>query len=267
MKGLGRTARSLAFDAVEALRHGLGLGGPRTGGYFETELLRRILLKSRRRNLVYVKVGRSASTSMGHLLYNLEVDDGSGTVLRPDGATMWAAVGTDATTTRAELDDRLFGEGVTRFTVVRHPFDRLVSFYGKATLRKRDERELSTIRRHADPMRVNVLARAGDFGAFADLVAATPDAHLDEHVRPQAALVRFGATRYHTVARFETMKADMVPLVEAVGASPKLLDLLDEPINAVRRGVDWRDLPTPTLDRLRVRYARDAEVFGYDLSR
>jgi dermatan 4-sulfotransferase 1 len=145
------------------------------------------------------------------------------------------------------------------FSFVRHPFDRLVSCYQNKVM----ENDFL----HGPMQKMGIELRM-PFEDFVRVVAATPDAETDLHLRSQTAILCDG-TRVvpQFVGRYETLEQDWTRLQGELDR--RGLPLLGRlPKRNVRR-TDKSDVPRllsdPALERtLRRRYAKDFEVFYPD---
>jgi dermatan 4-sulfotransferase 1 len=208
-----------------------------------------------RLKLVYGRVPKVANTAIRSVLAG-HVDLVEGTELPSNRDRFWQGEGA--------LDGKLVSAAAVReryadhlvFTVVRDPFDRLVSCWSDMIA--------------APKIFLPNLARLGfapgmDFATFVDRVVRIPDRAADLHFRSQASLVTARGTLVPTiVGRFESLPADWAR-VRAEVARRSGTDLGDLPEKNVRRRdrSDVRRLfDDPRLvARVRARYADDFRLF------
>jgi len=130
-------------------------------------------------------------------------------------------------------------DAMTSFAVVRSPFDRFLSF-ARFAWRKGDAME-------HDPLGTMKRALADDRGHIL--------------LRPQHEFVcdDDGKIRTSRLLRHENLAADMARLSAALGASLAPLELVNVSPDGPGAALD-----AELADMIRVRYARDFALFGYD---
>lgn len=150
--------------------------------------------------------------------------------------------------------NRFFFESFFKFTVVRNPWDRLVSVYSylsQGGAPNTDARLAADIR-----------ARAPTFAAFVNDYLDPSRLSVHSLFRPQVYYVcnEFLEPMVDMVCRFERFETDVEPALARVGVPRGRL----QPLNRSRRG-DYRDYyPSAELvERVRTLYRQDCEVFGY----
>ncbi|TNE60804.1 MAG: sulfotransferase family protein [Alphaproteobacteria bacterium] len=167
------------------------------------------------------------------------------------------------------LKNILWGKGFFRFTMVRNPYERLVSAYKDKIINSAPEKVQI----------LNVLGRMGlierdegdlerdvSFEQFISAVTHMNHAQLNNHWKPQALLTCARWLKHDFVGRLDNFAADIETLQELSGIPVK-----DELITHVPHRTDaqstWRDLYTETLaDRVATQFAEDFKCFGYDMA-
>ena len=131
-----------------------------------------------------------------------------------------------------------------KFTFVRNPFSRLVSFY------------LNKIIKENQYYRIGKTER--EFSKVAKIICKKPDVISDEHFVSQYCLVyEEGQCLVDFVGKFENLEVEFKPIQEKYDLSP---------LEHIRKmpTYDYRDYYTPELvEKVAKRYEKDIEVFGY----
>ncbi|WP_158547710.1 sulfotransferase family protein [Rhodosalinus sediminis] len=157
----------------------------------------------------------------------------------------------------------------TRFTVVRNPYDRVLSaFLNKVALGE----EGSDSRKR----RFRVVPGWGEAtpDGFARFVAFLDERglHHDRHWWPQRELLVMPPERFHLIGRLETLPEDMARLLTMIGRDPERARSLGQPhpLEAsqplkitgatAKRAAFYTPQLAQTVGRL---YAADFETFGY----
>ena len=156
----------------------------------------------------------------------------------------------------------LSGEGF-RFTIVRNPWDRLLSAWAqKIGVQSRDDKWVTILGQTAEPE--DVAAALIDFPFFVRLLEATPLLVEDHHFEPQAQIL--GSIELDFVGRFERYVESVGHALEAVG-----LGHLTTSLGHRNRTSDgshystWYDEESRGIvARL---YAADIERWGYEFER
>ena len=140
------------------------------------------------------------------------------------------------------------------FTFVRHPLARLQSCYTNRLLD-------STEKRDRDRFAIYGINREMNFEQFVEVIAEVPDKYLDRHVRSQHVLVRDGD---HTVCdfigKFENLAEDWQQLQDRFSFPP-----LPHKNKSTKRSSAEFTLSARALELVAKRYAKDFELFGYEL--
>jgi hypothetical protein len=152
-----------------------------------------------------------------------------------------------------------------RFCFVRNPWDRLVSCY----IEKIKTDPGYTNRFFRDGVFVGFVPyrvfRAGmSFESFVEAVTAIPDRDADRHFRSQSTFVTDGRGELlvNFVGKLERSEADFAHVLRRLGREPGAVPHL----NRSEHG-DYTRFYTPhTIERVRQRYARDVDLFGYDFA-
>ena len=139
-----------------------------------------------------------------------------------------------------EIWDRLF-----RFTVVRNPFDRIVSLYTHLTGR----REGRLIGRRYGSDLENMT-----FGEFVSVIRRFPLLHQKQQITDET-----GKLLVDHVAHFESLKEDFLQILRTVNVEATL-----DHLNGSRHR-NYREYYTPSLiQNVSEYFAEDLEFFGYD---
>lgn len=109
-----------------------------------------------------------------------------------------------------------------KFVVVRNPYARLAGAYDHL-IRQHRPYFVKLIRHAAAEQKVTLGEMIG-FEEFVRIVAQQPVAEMDAHWRPQYHEGRFDHIRFDVVARAERMPADLIYVLERIGAPPALID-------------------------------------------
>ena len=147
-----------------------------------------------------------------------------------------------------------------KFSVVRNPFDRLVSCY--VNKYHTDKALLGTDMTHLyfDYYLMGYLRKDKGFAHFARRVCRIPDVFADKHLICQARQIYGKGTRtaLDFVGRFERLSEDYGAIQQKYGLAPLPV------YNKTGKGnwMDYYDLQTAA--RVYKRYRRDIEMFGYE---
>jgi len=155
-------------------------------------------------------------------------------------------------------------EDCLRFTVVRHPFDRFMSYYHNLM---KDIAEAEVSQENLDEINV----RLGGFGfrvgmtfdEYCEAVFSRPHRIQNPHVRRQVDIILGGGTlAVDFIGRLENFNADMARLAGMCGQEPPPLRNLNKSSNT-----GWRnsDLITPEIRaKLGEFYDQDLAFLGYE---
>jgi chondroitin 4-sulfotransferase 11 len=140
-----------------------------------------------------------------------------------------------------------------RFTVVRNPWDRLVSCYYNKVVQVREERHPWILGRFGDAFHPDM-----NFAAFAMAVMKIPDDASDEHFASQWHLLNYrGKPPLDFIGRFENLSSDWERLQVKTGAG--LLGHANR-----TRHPSYRTLYKPEMAvDIGQRYCEDVRHFGY----
>ncbi|MEJ1161970.1 sulfotransferase family 2 domain-containing protein [Prosthecomicrobium sp. N25] len=208
-----------------------------------------------RLRLVYARVPKVANTAVRSLLAD-HVDRTAGPAPPPNKDSFWRGDGAvdGRIVSGAEVLGR-YGDHLC-FTIVRDPFDRLVSCWSDMIARP------AAILPNLDRLGFR---RGMEFGDFVERVARIPDRAADLHFRSQASIVSArGRVVPSLVGRMETIGTDW-ERVRAAVLERTGTDLGSLPQKNVRRR-DRSDVQRlfadgRLVDRVRVRYADDFRLF------
>lgn len=207
---------------------------------------------------VYGRIPKAANSAIRGVLAR-HVDRNKDAVLPPNTDRFWSGTGAhDTALVDAAEVERRFGDHFV-FSVVRNPFDRLVSCWS----------DMIDMPRETLP----ALARLGfevgmGFPDFVDKAASIPDAEADLHFRSQASmLTRDGRVVPSFVGRYEALDRDWAEIRTRIRERSGI-DVGDLPQRNVRRR-DRSDVPLLFADRRLVaivleRYADDFRLFYPD---
>ena len=155
-------------------------------------------------------------------------------------------------------------EAYRKIAFVRHPFHRFVSLYNYARMDVSDfhnntHPERARHGRHLDHERV----KAGDINACVRRLIAGQLVHVPSHVMwwPQTTWVTIdGRVRLDFMGKQENMAADLAGLGAFLGRDELVVGRENRSIAHAR----VEDLSEASLDLLRLYYASDFELLGYD---
>lgn len=206
---------------------------------------------SRRYRIAYLQVPKAASTSIGAAMLMLDHPE----IPREQ------AMDEEAGNVRHLLDKVLATQddlkGSFRFTFVRNPYSRFVSFHRNKVAEATPE----TLK----PRFVRMGVKAGmSMEAVLDLAESIPKDRLDPHIIPQSYFV-FGpkGQRVDFVGRFEKLAEGMETVRER---SRVALDVGQLNATGSETGRDPREsLPEGLRARLAQFYREDFERFGYEV--
>ncbi len=259
MLGTGRYLKSHIFDLRQKVRP----NKYNLGGYFEYRIFERTLCYSATHRLMYFKVGRAASTSIVAMMTRMETGDTSDKLTDISALTdpAWALF--PRRNLCEEVDFRLFSPNIRRFTVVRNPLDRLCSFYNLLNHTAEVRATTPRLRRASDPMRHNIRIHDESLEDYLERIIELPDCEMDEHIRPQASLVRLGQVKYDHVCRFENLAADLADMFKALALPDGYLEQFQQPINSSNHVTASAMIPRSLRHEVEKRFHRDYEAFGY----
>ena len=171
-------------------------------------------------------------------------------------------------------------ENYTKFVVVRHPFDRIVSSFYNIVNREKyplgPEQILSdTLKKRFHIRHINQLT----FAQFIDFL--TDDTHktnaqvfFDRHLNTFAHACHFCDVTYDYVIRYEDMSRDSSPVLEELGFDADLLIKMAVSNKGNRNQrkfktrvmylKEFAGIDAETLSRLMKRYSVDMQLLGYD---
>ena len=156
--------------------------------------------------------------------------------------------------------------GCLRFTFVRHPFDRLVSFYLQAIRRADQDRhpiDPTRLRRLSGELEKSGLSLGMSFEEFLNVVVQTPESEQNPHVKSQVGyLFTWRGLAVDFLGRVENFQKDISFITGYAGCLGGLPPVLNKSTNP-----GWRnfDALTPAARRtLAVHYDEDLRFLGYD---
>jgi hypothetical protein len=161
--------------------------------------------------------------------------------------------GTHALPFTLQYDREVDPRRLHRFTVVRNPFDRLVSHWANITC------DRARCGPQAFERGLESVMPETPFHEFLELALRRPDGDCNWHITSQS----YVATDFKyidRIIRYETLLADWKCFVRAY----PLVPMLTRKINFSQRG-PWRGYFTPRmLDNVLARYEKDFELLGYE---
>lgn len=145
------------------------------------------------------------------------------------------------------------------FTMVRNPWDRLVSAWADKlhTARSTREKRIKSL----GATGVHAALAASDFSAFVEMLPGSQLFNTDVHFKPQARIVEAAEINY--TARFENYEQEVRRILDWVGISDNTVTIpRRNATTAVARNLDdWYDAKTRQI--VEVLYAEDIERWGY----
>ena len=153
--------------------------------------------------------------------------------------------------------------GYRKFTVVRNPWDRLVScFKDKVQERHNGRAEvLEGFERYNKILRTSLFYPEMTFAEFVDVIAKIPDAIADEHFRSQYRMFcgPGGARLVDRVIKFEDLQDEFRHLLAELGARNYEVQHMNRSSTA-----EYKQLYTDTLAEIvERRYRKDIELLNY----
>lgn len=143
----------------------------------------------------------------------------------------------------------------TRITVVRNPYDRVLSAYKEKILRRR--RQLS---RFASALGASD-GQIPSFEAFCRFIDSG-GLHRDAHWAPQSDLMLLPLEDYDVIGRVESLSVDIGRIFAALGKpTPSVIPKVNR-TERTRTGLSH--YTAESMDIVRRLYKRDFELFGYD---
>lgn len=144
------------------------------------------------------------------------------------------------------------------FSVVRNPFDRLVScYYDKVQMLGTGK---NNVLYH---YLFGYLRGVSDFASFIRKVSALPDFIMNRHFAPQYYMLyyRSGKCKADFIGKYENLEEDLRPIMEKYNFAP--LPHYNSSNKGKKR--DWRDSYTlETAEIVHRKFKKDFEAFGYE---
>jgi hypothetical protein len=208
-----------------------------------------------RARCIYFNIPKAGCSSVLWSLTRYERDDPAllpehvGTIHARDGSPILR--GADI----ADLDALLHRDDLLRFTLVRNPFDRILSCYLNKVIRDTPQRRivLAALGREAE-----AAVTLADFLRF---VAAQPPAQRDPHWATQDDLLFNGALPIDMIGRFERFTEDFAAIGRRIAPD------FDRYVHVeTRHGTGAKDyalIGAAEADAIRAIYAADFARFGY----
>ncbi len=214
---------------------------------------------SRKLGLAYLQIPKAACSSVLAMLLKAETPDRYEEIAVELGDSVGALHHTEGLLERTAQAGEML-----RFTFVRHPFDRILSFY-RNQVTPGDIPEVRRQRLH-DELALSGLVMGMSFADYVRRIVLDPVAAANLHIRPQTEFLspRCGWT-VDFIGRVEEIDRSQKLLSQAIGRPDIVLPRLN-----VTGGNGWRESPelTPELISLLARrYALDLQVLGYSATR
>lgn len=209
---------------------------------------------SRERSFIYFRIPRAANSTITMILYSLDTgvtDSKSVNIAKNDHFNRMSELNED------ELKKETF-KNFFKFTVVRHPTERFLSFYLGKVERLEDRAVRSKLERimgkpHGAPITIEETL---------DCLASGRNLLKNGHWAPQTALITIPPDELDFIGRFENLQADMATICRRIfQAEPPKLSWRSHATNA--RAVVGQRISRRIEDRLIELYQADYEAFGY----
>jgi hypothetical protein len=160
----------------------------------------------------------------------------------------------------------IFGRTDTfKFVIVRNPFTRLASAYRDKLVTKPLPVWTDQIRRSAQIYDIPLSPQV-TFAEFVAVVSRQTVKEMDIHWRLQYYQGRFDAIKFDFIGRFENMPADLVYMLERIGAPRSMIERASERHNESGGATDvelWRSVPADLRQRFVEAFAIDFDTLGY----
>jgi len=157
--------------------------------------------------------------------------------------------------------------GYRTFTVVRNPWDRLVSCFKDKILSEYDVRFGTRpgihdgLDRYNHVLRRRIFYEEMPFSDFVRAIGKIPDSLSDEHFRSQYRMFATprGSLLVERIIKFENLHAELTSLLHELGADAFNVDHLNKSLK-----LDYRDFYTPELAEAVGRiYEKDVKLLDY----
>ena len=214
-------------------------------------------LISLQRKYVFFPISKSANSSIKALLFRSEL---AGTHLQAPQRVHEAV--SSPLVLPYQLGEECLAEvlengGFKKFTVVRNPYDRVLSCY-LDRLQKEHTRPYKKIAKVLGTSSISL-------GDFLEVVAEQRYEEMDIHYRPQSVEVAAGHVRFDVVGKFEHLEHDVKRIVELAYpelAGQKLGFRAPDKTGAASRRREYYG--RREADLVRRIYKEDFEMFGYE---
>ena len=251
---------------------------------------------------VYCPIGKVASTSLIRVFVQLSKLEIEETVLNLPRGYIHAYAKHNLTIAahhnQAEAMQILNDNSYFKFVIVRNPLTRLISAYLDKFVVKPHIRKSFFLPKHLKEVVKDVYTRKGlipdykksiSFRQFVEHIESTEDKYLDGHWKPQ--YLSLGDIKFDFIGRFETLTEDFEHIKEKLNITnislPHTNKSKDSDRASLSRGlgkngnysdcypaelISFEKLPDYSgfydpglISRIKERYIKDIETFGYDL--
>jgi hypothetical protein len=160
--------------------------------------------------------------------------------------------------------DAMHGNRYFRFTIVRNPYERLLSCYLSKVAKNMPQRaQILALRKGIPVAAAMQLDDLVSFGDFLETIAQQSVRAMDGHWRPQADQLLLGVVNYDFIGRYERL-ADCLGYLKAQ-FFPSSTVLIPGATNSTgSSSLLGQYYDRQCVDRVQSLYADDFEIFGYD---
>lgn len=201
-------------------------------------------------NCVYIGVPKVASSSIKYTLWLMETDGSQAQMKKVKRSS-------NPFNHHKKLDYYLYSDDLYRFTVVRNPYERVLSCYFDKILSELRTQFLGL------GLKNYLRDRPLEFLEFLSLIHKQSPEKMDIHWRPQADIVQQNKINYDLIGRFETIGADMVTVLTQINADEKFIAPWRQPANTRTGKKLAKYIGREERDLIREIYAKDFSQFGY----
>ncbi len=218
--------------------------------------------------LLYTEVPKVACTTLKFLMQSIELE-AQGKAPRAFNRKIIHNRGDSPLPAIKQMEQRQFDEVIVgknyfRFSIVRNPFERILSCYLSKIARPMPQRaRIHSIRRGIPLEAASRLNEEVSFREFLETIATQSIRDMDIHWRPQADQMLLGVVKYDFIGRYERL-ADCLGYLKA-RFFPKSVVMIPGASNATNAASLLRQHYDDSCTELvRKIYADDFAVLGYD---
>lgn len=166
--------------------------------------------------------------------------------------------------TQPQFDEVIEGKSYFRFSVVRNPFERILSCYLSKIARPMPQRaRIQSIRQGIPLEAASHLTEAVSFKEFLETIATQSIRDMDIHWRPQADQLLLGVVKYDFIGRYERL-GDCLGYLKA-RFFPKSAVMIPGASNATNSAsLLHQHYDAGCIELVRNIYADDFAILGYD---